>query len=115
MGARMGKIGPYELNSIITGNARELAKQIPDESSVHKWQKPSKALSYYLKCFSKEFGTVLDFFNGSGSVPVVCKMLNRQYLAFEIDPETADLARQRVANTQPPLPIQWPEQLSLMD
>jgi hypothetical protein len=51
--------------------------------------------------------------SNSGTVPAVCKQLNRQYLAFEIDPVTADLARQRVANTQPPLPIIYPEQMEI--
>ena len=30
--------------------------------------------------------------------------LGRRYLIFEIDPATADLARERIRNTQPPLP-----------
>jgi hypothetical protein len=37
-------------------------------------------------------------------------MLDRRYLAFEIDPETADIARQRVRETQPPLFTPEPQQ-----
>jgi len=56
---------------------------------------------------------VLDPMVGGGTVPAVCKMLNRRYLAFEIDPDTAELARQRVAQTQPPLPLVIPEQQTM--
>jgi DNA modification methylase len=56
---------------------------------------------------------VLDFFAGSGAVQMGCKMLRRNYLAFEIDPDTAETARQRVAITQPPLPIEMPEQMGM--
>lgn len=87
---------------------------IAGDKSVHKWQKPTKALSYWLRCFAKEKSVVFDPFSGSGSIPVVCKQLNRKYLAFEIDPENADVARQRVANTQPPLPLIMYEQTSIL-
>jgi len=50
---------------------------------------------------------------GGGTVPAVCKMLGRHWLAFEIDPATADTARERVRNTQPPLFVPQPEQMAL--
>jgi len=40
-------------------------------------------------------------------------MLGRRYLAFEIDPDSAELARERVRNTQPPLFVPQPEQATL--
>ena len=40
-------------------------------------------------------------------------MLGRNYLAFEIDPDTAELARERVRITQPPLFVPEPEQITL--
>ena len=55
-----------------------------------------------------------DFFTGGGTVPAVCKMLGRNYIAFEIDADTAALARERVANTQLPLFIPEPQQLELL-
>ena len=57
---------------------------------------------------------VLDSFGGSGTVPAVCKMLGRRWLAFEIDPTTADLARKRVRETQPPLFVPQAEQMELI-
>lgn len=58
---------------------------------------------------------IVDPFTGGGTVPAVCKMLGRNYLAFEIDPDTAEMARQRVANTQPPLFVPEAEQLNMFD
>ena len=43
----------------------------------------------------------------------MCKQLNRNYIAFEIDPDTAEIARERVLNTQMPLFIPETEQLVL--
>jgi DNA modification methylase len=83
------------------------------ENGNHKWHKPKKILTKYIEAFTQPNDIIFDPFTGGGTVPAVCKMLNRQYLAFEIDPVTADLARQRVANTQPPLPIVYPEQMEL--
>jgi DNA modification methylase len=80
----------------------------------HRWTKNVKPIKKYLEAFSDSNDIILDPFTGGGTVPAVCKQLNRQYLAFEIDPDTADLARQRVANTQPPLPLVYPEQLPLI-
>ena len=56
---------------------------------------------------------VFDPFTGGGTVPAVCKMLGRRYLAFEIDPEVAQRARDRVRDTQPPLFVPEPEQMGL--
>ena len=67
----------------------------------HKWQKHPDAIYNYLKILP---GTIVDFFCGGGSTLEVCKMLGRHYLAFEIDPATAQDARNRVRQTQPPLP-----------
>ena len=56
---------------------------------------------------------ILDPFTGGGTVPAVCKMLGRNYIAFEIEPATAEAARERVLNTQPPLFVLEPEQVEM--
>lgn len=70
----------------------------------HKWGKAELMILYRLVKFTEVGDIVLDPFVGGGTTPAVCKMLNRRWLAFEIEPDVADQARQRVANTQPPLP-----------
>ena len=74
---------------------------IPSGKRPHKWAKRPNAIAHYI---------AFDPFTGSGTVPAVCKILSRNYIAFEIDPETAELARERVRNTQPPLFVLEPEQ-----
>jgi DNA modification methylase len=39
-------LGPYELNTIMTGDARELAKAIPDESVDLLVEDPPYGISY---------------------------------------------------------------------
>ena len=81
-------------------------------SAGHKWNKNLGVIIRWLDAFCEPGGVVLDPFTGSGSVPVVAKMLGRQYLAFEIDPKITILARERVHLTQSPLPGLISEQLS---
>lgn len=44
---------------------------------------------------------ILDPFAGGGTTAAACKILSRQYLSFEINPQTAQTARQRIHSTQP--------------
>lgn len=79
-------------------------------SGLHRWNKNTQVIEYYLTAFSDDDALVFDPFTGGGTVPAVCKMVGRNYLAFEIDPDTARMAREQVANTQPPLFVPQPEQ-----
>ena len=79
--------------------------------SNHIWGKPQSFYEFWLPLFPNTI--VLDPFTGGGTVPAVCKMLGRRYLAFEIDPDVAETARQRVRQTQPPLFTLQPEQAEL--
>jgi len=81
----------------------------------HEWTKNERPVAAYLNAFCIEHGIVADFFCGGGTVPAVCKMLGRHYLAFEIEKDVAEQARERVFNTQPPLTnFVLPEQMELM-
>jgi len=79
----------------------------------HQWGDGWQTFYTIINQLSPAGGLVFDPFTGGGTVPAVCKILGRNYIAFEIDPETADLARERVLNTQPPLFVPEPEQLEL--
>jgi len=74
------------------------------------WSKPPEWVAYYIEALSNEKSVILDPFVGGGTTSVVCKILGRNYIAFEIDSDTAELARERVRNTQPPLFVLEPEQ-----
>lgn len=81
-------------------------------SPNHPWTKRSAgiAISHWLDAFTQADDIVWDPFTGGGTVPAVCKMLGRNYIAFEIEPDVAERARERVLNTQPPLFVLEPEQ-----
>ncbi len=79
----------------------------------HKWRKNVAGIARWTHAFTEPGDTVLDPFCGGGTVPAVCKMLGRHYIAFEIDPEVAQHARRRVAETMEPLPGLECEQLGM--
>lgn len=63
------------------------------------WQKNTKVLSKLLRVYSKPGDLVLDCFAGVGSLPVACKLNNRNFIAFELDAKRAEKGRRRVAAT----------------
>lgn len=83
------------------------------KSKNHVWGKNMRAVEEIL--FGRSLGNdiIFDPFTGGGTIPAVCKQLGRQYLAFEIDGDTVQLARDRVRHTQPPLFVPQAEQQKL--
>jgi hypothetical protein len=77
------------------------------------WGKTLSEVIPFVAAFTTPGALVYDPFAGGGTVPAVCKMLGRTFLASEIDPATAERARERLANTQPPLPGLVVEQAGL--
>ena len=73
------------------------------DKRYHTWGQDESSARYYIDCFSKTGDIVLDPFSGGGTTPYVCRVLDRRYLAFELDPKMADVARARVKNVQPVL------------
>lgn len=83
------------------------------DKRYHEWGQGTGFALKIIELLTQPGDVIFDPFCGGGTVPAVCKMLGRQYIAFEIDPTTADNARQRVLNTQPPLPLVYDNQLEL--
>lgn len=86
-------------------DVKSVSMNAPPNATNHAWSKPPQTVVYYLNAFTTEGAIVFDPFTGGGTVPAVCKMLNRNWIAFEIDPATADRARTRVAQTQAMHPV----------
>lgn len=82
----------------------------PKDKNHHEWGDGEGSYIPIVDRLVPIGGIVVDPFTGGGTVPAVCKMLGRNYIAFEIDPLTAERARDRVRNTQPPLFVLQPEQ-----
>lgn len=76
----------------------------------HQWTKNMRPLQAYLLAFSQPKAIVFDPFTGGATIPAVCKMLNRDYVAFESDAAIAARARARVEATQAMHPVFLEEQ-----
>lgn len=79
----------------------------------HKWHKPMKTTLAWLQAFSRLDDIVADFFVGGGTTAVACKRCHRNYVAFEIDTDTAEKARARVAATQAIDPVFLEDQVEM--
>lgn len=84
----------------------------PKAKSNHLYEDGVASLIILLERLTQENDLVLDPFAGSGTVAAACKILNRRCISFEIDPEQAQLARERVSLVNHPLLVPDPVQLS---
>lgn len=71
------------------------------DKRYHTWGQDESTARYYIDCFSAVGDIVLDPFCGGGTTPAMARLLDRQYLAFELDPAMAEKARVRLATVQP--------------
>jgi site-specific DNA-methyltransferase (adenine-specific) len=82
-------------------------EQVPDnvlksgfakgEGGLHLAQKPVKLLSALIELTTVPGQIVLDPFCGSGSTLVAAKSADREYLGFEVDPDSVKVANERLA------------------
>jgi len=73
------------------------------DKRYHTWGQDESTARYYTDCFSAPNAIVWEPFCGGGTILAACKILDRKYLAFEIVPDVAEIARERVRITQLPL------------
>jgi len=90
-----------EIKKVITNNKgfrypRTVLKFKKDTSRLHPTQKPVALLEYFIKTYTKENDTVLDFTMGSGSTGVACKNLSREFIGIELDKKYFDIAKDRI-------------------
>ena len=62
----------------------------------HPCPKPLELWKWLVDKFSEEGETILDPFLGSGTTAVACKLLKRNFIGIEINPEYIKIARQRL-------------------
>lgn len=79
----------------------------------HQWNKGTHNIDYWLNKFGAPGDIILDPFCGGGGIVSSFVRNNSKYLAFEIDRATAQTARDRVRNTNPPLFTLPPQQAKL--
>ena len=80
---------------------------------AHEWGDSLAIFQNLIERLCPIDGIVLDPFSGSGTVPAAAKTVNRHWVGFEIDEETALLAQLRVADTPRPLFVLEPSQIEL--
>jgi site-specific DNA-methyltransferase (adenine-specific) len=85
----------------------------PERSDLHPTQKPESIARQWIQDTTQSGQIVVDFFVGSGTFAVVAKQTGRRFLAFELRDDYAEIARERVHNTQPPLFVPEPEQATM--
>lgn len=93
---------------------RDTAAALKYSKNFHEWGQGAPFFAYYIDRWTEEGDIVIDPFGGGGTTAAVCKMLGRRWLAFEIDPATAERARERVLMAQSPLFVLQPKQLEII-
>lgn len=84
-----------------------------EDKRYHAWGQDEASTRYYIDCFSDRGDVVLDPFCGGGTTPAMCKVLGRDYIAFEVDAKVAEAARVRVREQPMPFPEALSEQFPL--
>ncbi len=82
----------------------QIVKNVSAEKTEHPCPVPIRLMERIITLCTDAGDVVLDPFCGSGTTCVAAKRLSRHYVGFEISENYAELARERVQNTQPPLP-----------
>jgi len=66
------------------------------QGNIHVTTKPIKLMSYLIVLGSRKGDIILDPFAGSGTTLIAAKMLNRQYIGYEINKEYYEIAKKRL-------------------
>jgi 16S rRNA G966 N2-methylase RsmD len=66
------------------------------EKDDHEWQQAEAEAVYFIEKLTKPENLVVDFFAGSGTSGIAAAKLNRRWVGFEKDAETASKAKARL-------------------
>lgn len=93
--------GPHDhawLIDTVVDHCNAIVSTATPPTDTYKWHKNPEAYITWLKAFSKPGDIVYDPFTGSGSCPIECKRLGRNFIASELKSDIADMARRRLAD-----------------
>ena len=79
----------------------------PKNKAYHKWGDGVGTMIPIIDRLTIKEQIIFDPFCGGGTVEAACKQLNRNFLAFEINEETAQKARQRLYEMPEMLPFMY--------
>jgi len=66
------------------------------QKGLHPTQKPVALFEYLIKTYTNEGETVVDNCVGSGTTAVACINTNRNFICFELDKGSCDIANERI-------------------
>lgn len=75
------------------------------KGSSHPAIYPVNLVIEFLHLLTREDDIVLDPFIGSGTTAVACKVISRNYIGFELNPDYCQFAEQRLNETQLAMPL----------
>ncbi len=85
-----------------------------EDKRFHTWGQDESTARYYIQWLARDPNAVIwEPFAGGGTTPAVCKQIGRNFIAYEIDPDTAAIARARLQTVQPFLMPDMPQQEEL--
>lgn len=84
-----GRLGGWAVDSVYA----------PRDKASHVWGDGWQLYGRIIEDLTGIGDLVVDFCAGGGTVPAACKRLQRNFIAFEINAETAEAARHRVLKT----------------
>ncbi len=109
-----GKYGKTKFNGKgknpgdVWGDIKQLtykSKELVCREALNTIQKPIKLMERLVLASSNPGDLVLDPFSGVGTCPVVCQKHQRDFMAFEINPEFVELANARLKRNEAQLPL----------
>jgi len=68
----------------------------PKLKNTHPTVKPIALMEYLINLGSREGATVLDPFMGSGTTGIACKRLRRNFIGYELEKESFEIASRRI-------------------
>ncbi|MCP4764472.1 MAG: site-specific DNA-methyltransferase [archaeon] len=63
---------------------------------MHPTQKPLELMEYFIKTYTKENETVLDFCSGSSTTAIACENLNRKWMMIEKEEKYCEISAKRI-------------------
>ena len=74
----------------------KISKDCNTTNRIHPTQKPVELLENWIKTYTNEGETVLDFTMGSGSTGVACLNCNRKFIGIELEKDYFDISINRI-------------------
>jgi len=92
----------------VWGDIKQLtykSKELVNRGALHTIQKPERLIERLVLASSSVGDIVLDPFAGVGTVAVVCKRHQRNFVAFEINPDFVGIGNRRLADVEREGPV----------